>query len=248
MSIKLWFYINIKNIWRKVKMKTIGLIGGMSFDSTVEYYKIINFEIRERLGKNSSAKIILHSMNFQDIVDMQFNGEWEKLGDLLADVAVNLQESGADFILICTNLMHKVAQKIEDSVSIPLVHIADVTAQRIKGQNINKVGLLGAVFTMEEDFYKARIEQQGIEVIIPEESDRKEISRIIYEELCRGIFLQSSREKYEQVIEKMIDNGAQGVILGCTEIPLLIKNTSITSFNTTMIHALSAVELALSNN
>lgn len=228
-------------------MKTIGLIGGMSFDSTIEYYRIINSEIRERLGGNSSAKIILHSMNFQDIVEMQFNGDWEKLGNLLSEAAVNLQKSGADFILICTNLMHKVAPKVEQSISIPLVHIADVTAQRIKKYNINKVCLLGAKFTMEEDFYRARIEQQGIEVIIPEENDRKEISRIIYEELCRGIFLQSSREKYEQIIEKMIDKGVRGVILGCTEIPLLIKNTAIPSFNTTMIHSLSAVELALSH-
>ena len=225
-------------------MKTIGLIGGMSFESTVEYYKIINSEFQKRLGGNNSAKIILHSMNFQEIVELQFKSEWNKLGEILSEAAVKLEKCGADYILICTNLMHKVAPQVEKSVSIPLLHIADVTAQEIKNQNIHKVGLLGTVFTMEEDFYKKRVEDQGIEVVIPDDEDREEVSRIIYKELCRGIYLEESRKKYEQVIEKMVEKGAQGVILGCTEIPLLLNKTIVPCFNTTLIHATSAVEAA----
>lgn len=227
-------------------MKTIGLLGGMSFESTIDYYKIINTEVRKLLGKNNAAKIVMHSVNFQEIVEMQFKGEWDKLGQILSEAAINLEKGGADFVLICTNLMHKVAPAVERSISIPLVQITDVTAQEIKAKNLNKVGLLGTVFTMEEDFYKSRIEQNGIEVVVPEKEDRDEVSRIIYEELCRGIFLEESRNKYEQVISKMVKNGAQGVILGCTEIPLLIEEKDIPLFNTTEIHALAAVRKALS--
>lgn len=227
-------------------MKTIGLIGGMSFGSTVEYYRMINCEIQKSLGENNSAKIILYSLNFQEIKELQFKGEWEKLGEILSKAAINLEKGGADFALICTNLMHKVAPQVEKNISIPLLHIVDATAQKIKEQNINKIGLLGTVFTMEENFYRERLKNYGIEVVIPDEDDRHEISRIIYDELCRGIFLDESREKYNYVIEKMAQNGAQGVILGCTEIPLLLNETVIPSFNTTQIHAMAAVEKSFS--
>jgi len=226
-------------------MKTIGLIGGMSFDSTVEYYKIINTAVRNELGKNASAKILLHSMNFQEIVDLQFQGEWEKLGSIVCEAAIGLEKSGADFILICTNLMHKVVPIVEKKVSIPIIHIADVTSMEIKAQKLRKVALLGTIFTMEEDFYKNRIESHGIEVILPDKEDRQEVSRVIYEELCRSIIKEDSQAKYEEIIEKMIEKGAEGVILGCTEIPLLLEKSRIPLFNTTEIHALSAVKLAL---
>jgi len=227
-------------------MKKIGLIGGMSFGSTVEYYKMINNEVQKRLGGNNSAKIILYSMNFQEIKELQFKGEWDKLGEILSEAAVNLEKGGADFILICTNLMHKVAPHVEKSVSLPLLHIVDATAEKIKEQNISTVGLLGTVFTMEESFYSERLTKHGIKVVIPGEAERVEISRIIYDELCRGIFKQESREKYRKAIEEMAENGAQGVILGCTEIPLLIRETCIPAFNTTQIHAMAAVEKAFS--
>lgn len=227
-------------------MKTIGLIGGMSFGSTVEYYKMINCEVQKRLGGNNSAKIILYSMNFQEIKELQFKGEWGKLGEILSEAAINLEKGGADFALICTNLMHKVAPAVEKSVSIPLLHIVDATAEKIKVQNISKVGLLGTIFTMEENFYRERLKNHGIEVVIPEQDERQEISRIIYDELCRGVFLDESREKYQRAIERMADNGAKGVILGCTEIPLLLKETVIPCFNTTLIHAMAAVEKSFS--
>ncbi len=227
-------------------MKTIGLIGGMSFESTLEYYKLINCEYQKRLGGNSSAKIILYSMNFQEIKELQFLGEWEKLGEILSNAAINLERGGADFALICTNLMHKVAPSVEKSVSIPLLHIVDATAQKIKEQNIDKVGLLGTVFTMEHNFYRERLEKYDIDVVIPDDNERPEVSRIIYDELCRGLFLDDSREKYNEVINKMMKNGAEGVILGCTEIPLLLEDTVIPAFNTTKIHAMAAVEKSLS--
>ncbi len=225
-------------------MKTIGLIGGMSFASTVEYYRMINCEVQKRLGGNNSAKIILYSMNFQEIKELQFKSEWEKLGEILSGAAIQLEKGGADFLLICTNLMHKVAPQVEKKVSIPLLHIVDATAQKIKSQNIDKVGLLGTVFTMEEEFYTQRLKKHGIEVVIPEQQERQEVSRIIYDELCRGIFLDEARKKYRQAIRQMKENGAQGVVLGCTEIPLLLEKTEIPAFNTTQIHAMAAVEMS----
>lgn len=226
-------------------MKKIGLIGGMSFSSTLEYYKTINFEVQKRLGENNSAKIILYSMNFQEIKELQFKENWDKLGEILSEAAVNLEKGGAEFIMICTNLMHKVAPKVEKNISIPLLHIVEATAQEIKKQNINKVGLLGTIFTMEQDFYREKLNNYGIEVIIPDLSSRQEVNIIIYNELCRGIFTDESREKFKLIIEKMAQDGAKGVVLGCTEIPLLLKNTVIPSFDTTKIHAMAAVEKAL---
>lgn len=228
-------------------MKTIGLVGGMSMESTIEYCKIINDAIKKELGGNNSAKIVMQSVNFQEIVDRQFAGKWDELGKMLSQVANNLENNGADFVLICTNLMHKVAPCVKENISVPLIHIADQTALEIKRRNINKVGLLGTIFTMEEDFYTATLNKHGIEVLIPDQDDRKEISRIIYEELCRGIFTQKSREFYEATINKLVENGAQGVVMGCTEIPLLLEEKDVPLFNTTEIHALSAVKLALEN-
>ena len=214
----------------------------MSCESTVEYYKIINEKVREILGKTSSARIILESFNFKEIEDLQFQNNWDELANKLSKAAQNLEKCDADYILICTNSMHKVAQVIQKNINIPIIHIVDSAALEIKKCNFNKVGLLGTIFTMEEDFYSQKLfKDYDIETIIPEKEDRVEINRIIYEELCQGIIKSSSKEKYLQVIEKLKDDGAQGVILGCTEIPLLINSASIPLFNTMRIHALDAV-------
>ncbi len=229
-------------------MKTIGLLGGMSCESTIEYYRIINQEVRKRLGKNNSAKILLHSFNFQEIVDLQFKSEWDKLGELLAENAMKLEKDGADCILICTNLMHKVAPAIQEKISIPLIHMCDSVANEIKKQNIDTVGLLGTIFTMGEHFYKDRIKDHDIKVLTPQAKDAGVVSDIIYQELCRGILTDESKETYLKVIGELKEKGAKGVILGCTEIPLLIQqqDTDLHVFNTTQIHALSAAEFALS--
>lgn len=226
-------------------MKTIGLLGGMSFESTIEYYRIINREVRKRLGGNNSAKILLHSFNFQEIEDLQKSEKWQELEKLICEAGQKLHESGADFLLICTNLMHKVYPQLEKCSPVKVLHIADATANEIKRQNINRVGLLGTKWTMEEDFYRSRLEKQGIEVIIPDDEDRTYVDKVIYEELCRGLFLDSSSQGYKNIIDKMKKIGAQGVILGCTEIPLLIEEASIPLFNTTLIHSLEAVKLAI---
>ncbi len=227
-------------------MKKIGLLGGLSPESTVEYYKIINSEVRKVLGGCSSAELIIESFNFKEIEKMQFLGKWDELGEKLTLAAKNLEKSGAEYIVICTNLMHKVAPYIQERISVPLIHMVDSVAQEIQRQNMNKVGLLGTIFTMEENFYsKKLLDEYAIETIIPNEEDRQEISRIIYEELCCGIITESSREFYLNVIDKMKQNGAQGVILGCTEIPLMIQKASIPVFNTTRIHAKSVVDKIL---
>ncbi|HNW26506.1 MAG TPA: aspartate/glutamate racemase family protein [Candidatus Gastranaerophilaceae bacterium] len=227
-------------------MKKIGLLGGLSPESTVEYYKIINSEVRKVLGGCSSAELIIESFNFREIEKMQFLGKWDELGEKLTHAAKNLEKCGADYIVICTNLMHKVAPYVKNRISVPLIHMVDSVAQDIQRQNMNKVGLLGTIFTMEEDFYsKKLLEDYSIETIIPDSKDRQEISRIIYEELCCGIIDENSRKFYLNVIDKMKQNGAQGVILGCTEIPLMIQKASIPIFNTTRIHAKSVVEKIL---
>ena len=229
-------------------MKTIGLIGGMSWESSAEYYRIINQTVQERLGGLHSAQCILFSFDFQEIEQLQHQGEWEKLTDLMIRAAQRLQGAGAELLIICTNTMHKMAEEVQSSVGIPLVHIADAAAKAIMEKGIDKVALLGTRFTMEEDFYKKTLrEKYKLNVMIPSESDREVIDHVIYTELCCGIMHQSSREQFKAIIEKLALNGAQGVILGCTEIPLLIsqQDADIPLFDTTKIHAQAAVEIAL---
>ena len=224
-------------------MKKIGLLGGLSPESTVEYYKIINSEVRKVLGGCSSAELIIESFNFREIEKMQFSDQWEALADKLSMAAQNLERCGAESIVICTNLMHKVAPQIQSSISVPLIHMVDSVAKEIQKRKMNKVGLLGTIFTMEEDFYsKKLLEDYGIETVIPQEQDRQEVSRVIYQELCCGIINKESKQKYLDVIDEMKSRGAQGVILGCTEIPLMLSEASLPLFNTTKIHAMSVVE------
>lgn len=223
-------------------MKKIGLLGGMSCESTVEYYKIINSEVRKALGGCTSAELIIESFNFKEIESMQFEDKWDELGQKLGLAAKNLEKAGADYVVICTNLMHKVAPIVQEHISIPLIHMVDSVAQEIQKQKIDKVGLLGTIFTMEEDFYTKKLsEEYGIETIIPNIDDRQEVSRIIYGELCQGIVKEESKQIYLDIIDKMKENGAQGVILGCTEIPLMLQEASIPVFDTTKIHAKSIV-------
>ncbi|WP_252059174.1 aspartate/glutamate racemase family protein [Acinetobacter sp. AHP123] len=231
-------------------MKTIGLLGGMSWESTSLYYQQINKMVHRKLGKLHSAKVIINSVDFEEIAALQAKGLWQEAGAYLAEQAQNLEKAGADCILVCTNTMHKVAAQIEDSISIPFLHIADATAKEILSQNIGKVALLGTAFTMEQDFYKARLRDHGIEVIIPNEADRKIVHRIIYEELCLGVINPDSQQQYIAIVERLIAEGAQGVILGCTEICMLIGELkfSVPLFDTTTIHAKEAVSFSLNEN
>ena len=229
-------------------MKTIGLIGGMSWESTSECYKIINTTIKEKLGGLHSAQCILYSVDFEEIADLQHKGEWQKLTQLMINFAQRLETAGADFIVICTNTMHKMAEEVQDTINIPLLHITDATAERIIGQGLKKPGFLGTKFTMEEDFYKQRLKEvYNINAMIPAHTDREIIDSIIYNELCRGIIKESSKEKFKEIIGKLISVGADGLILGCTEIPLLIsqQDVEVPLFDTTTIHSQAAVEFAL---
>lgn len=227
-------------------MKKIGLLGGMSCESTVEYYKIINSEVRKALGGCSSAELVMESFNFKEIESMQFADKWDELGEKLSVAAQRLEKAGAEYIVICTNLMHKVAPMVQSNISVPLIHMVDSVATEIRKQGMDKIGLLGTVFTMEEDFYsKKLLDDYYIETVIPNSEDRQEISRIIYEELCQGVIKETSKQTYLDVINKMKADGAQGVILGCTEIPLMIQEASIPVFNTTQIHAMSIVSKIL---
>ena len=228
-------------------MKTIGLIGGMSWESTIPYYRIINEEIKEKLGGLHSAKIVLYSVEFDEIEKCQSSGEWEKSGEILGNAAKGIENAGADFILICTNTMHKVATQIASMINIPIVHIADATADELEKRNIKTVGLLGTKYTMTQDFYKQRLIERGINVVIPDEEGIDTVNSIIYDELCVGKIEDSSREKYKKIIEDLTGKGAEGVILGCTEIGLLIgqSDVSIPVFDTTVIHAKRAAELAM---
>lgn len=229
-------------------MKTIGLLGGMSWESTVPYYRRINERVRQRLGGLHSARILLYSVDFAEIERLQREARWREAGTLLAGAARSLEAAGADLLLLCTNTMHKVAPAIEAAVSIPLLHIADPTATHIRQLGLRTVGLLGTRFTMEQDFYRARLEStHGLQVVIPELGDREQVHRVIYEELCLGVVAEDSRRAYRAVIGRLAQRGAQGVILGCTEIALLISpaDTPIPLFDTTLIHADSAVDLAL---
>jgi aspartate racemase len=229
-------------------MKTIGLIGGMSWQSSLEYYRILNDLVSRKLNRLHSAKCILYSFDFEDIAEKQRKLEWDKLGEMLSNAAKNLEDSGADVILICTNTMHKVADAVAESVNIPLLNIIDVTAERIKKAGLKKVGLLGTKFTMEDNFYRDRLEANGLDVLIPEADDRDFVHKVIFNELCRGIFKGESKKRFLKIIEQFIAEGAEGIILGCTEIPLLVSedDVDVPLFDTTRIHAESAVEFALS--
>lgn len=230
-------------------MRKVGLLGGMSCESTVEYYRIINEEVRKVLGGCSSAELVMESFNFKEIETMQFEDKWDELGEKLGEAAQRLESAGAKNVVICTNLMHKVAPIVQSKISVPLIHMVDSVAKEIQKNKFNKIGLLGTIFTMEEDFYsKKLLDDYSIETVIPDIEDRAEVSRIIYEELCQGVFKESSKQKYLEVIDKMKANGAQGVILGCTEIPLLLQEASIPTFNTTKIHAMSIVEKILEDS
>ncbi|WP_038815406.1 aspartate/glutamate racemase family protein [Campylobacter jejuni] len=228
-------------------MKTIGIIGGMSFESTTTYYKIINETINTKLGELNSAKILLYSVNFEEIANLQKQNEWGKAAEILSECAKKLELGGADFILIATNTMHKIFDEIQRSVKIPLIHIAQSTANALKEANITKIGLLGTKYTMMQDFYKNILIKEGIEAIIPDENDIQDVNDIIFSELCKGQIKEKSKEKYLEIIEKLKNKGAQGVVLGCTEIGLLLSknDTQIPIFDTTLIHALDAVNLAL---
>ncbi len=228
-------------------MKTIGLIGGMSWESTIPYYQIINEKVKEALGGFSSGKILLYSVDFAELEDHMSKGEWDDNARILTDIAQRLETFGADMVLICTNTMHKLAPQVAAAIGIPLVHIADATADALEKAGIRKVALLGTRYTMKEDFYKDRLAKRGFTVLIPEEDDIEEVNRIIFDELCLGEIKDGSRAKYVEVIEKLREKGAEGVILGCTEIGMLIqqKDSPIPVFDTTVIHAERAAELAL---
>ncbi|MBU0618363.1 MAG: aspartate/glutamate racemase family protein [Planctomycetes bacterium] len=230
-------------------MKTIGLIGGMSWESTVPYYRIINETVRAKLGGLHSARCVLWSFDFQEIETLQHRANWDELTRRMVDAAKAIERAGAEFLVICTNTMHKMADEVEAAVGIPLLHIADATAGAIRAAGLSKVGLLATRFTMEESFYKGRLsEKHGLEVIIPEEDDREVVHEVIYSELCAGHVNEQSRKKFRAIIGRLVDSGTQGIILGCTEIGLLIRpeDSPVPLFDTTAIHAQAAVEFALS--
>lgn len=226
-------------------MKTVGLIGGMSWESTIPYYRIINEKIKERFGGLHSAKIVLYSVEFDEIEKCQSSGDWDKSAQILGDAAKKLELAGADFILICTNTMHKVAPQIQEMVTVPIIHIADATADVLERDGIKKVALLGTRYTMTQDFYKSKLIDRGFEVVIPEGEDIETVNSIIFNELCVGEIKDSSRDKYSEIIDKLKGKGAQAVILGCTEIGLLIgqKDSSLPIYDTTEIHASVAGEM-----
>ncbi|WP_200951664.1 MULTISPECIES: aspartate/glutamate racemase family protein [unclassified Ensifer] len=229
-------------------MKVMGLIGGMSWESSAQYYRIVNQEVRARLGGVHSAKSLMWSMDFGEIERLQHIGDWSALTGEMTDAARRLEAGGADFLVICTNTMHRMADAISAAVSIPLLHIADPTAEKIKALGLSRVGLLGTAFTMEQDFYKGRlIERHGLDVLVPGEEDRKTVHDIIYKELVVGRVEDASRDAYRQVIQRLAERGAQAIIMGCTEIMLLISqaDSPVPVFDTTELHALAAVDRAL---
>jgi aspartate racemase len=229
-------------------MKTIGLLGGMSWESTVGYYREINEGVKQRLGGFHSARILLNSVDFAEIEKLQHEGDWESTGKILASAAQGIEAGGADFLLICTNTMHKVADQIDDAIDIPLLHIADATAEVLVEANVKIVGLLGTAFTMEQAFYKDRLgEKYGLDVLVPDAHDRKLVHDVIYQELCMGIINDSSKNGFQRIVDQLGERGAEGVILGCTEIGILIGecDTDIRLFDTTKIHAAKAVEWAI---
>lgn len=229
-------------------MRTIGLIGGMSWESSAEYYRILNEGVRDRLGPTASARCLLWSFDFSQIEDLQHRGDWDGLGEMMVDAAHRLEAAGCDLLLICTNTMHLLAPRVEAGIGIPLLHIADPTAEAIKAAGLKTVGLLGTAFTMEQDFYKGRLgERHGLSVIVPGEEDRATVHRIIYEELVAGRIEPASRTAYQKIIARLVEEGAEGIILGCTEIMLLIgaEDSPVPVFDTTALHATAAVGNAL---
>jgi aspartate racemase len=229
-------------------MKTIGLIGGMSWESSIEYYRIINEATKSRLGGFHSAKSIMYSVDFAEIEALQRQNRWQEAADLMIAAAHNIERAGADFVVLCTNTMHKLADEIEASIQIPLLHIADATAERIQSCGIQKIGLLGTRFTMEQDFYRGRlVDRHGLAVLVPNEDDRVIIHQVIYEELCLGIINPESKKQYIEIMDRLVKLGAEGIILGCTEIELLVQSgdTTVELFPTTRIHAEAAVEKAV---
>ena len=233
---------------RTLRQKTLGIIGGMSWESTQSYYRLINQGIKEQLGSLHSADLLIHSVDFAPIGELQVQGAWDEMGTIMASSGTRLQAAGAQGLMIAANTMHKVADEVQAATGLPLIHIADVTAQAINKKGLTTIALLGTQFTMNEDFYKHRLNDAGLQVLIPDEVARAEVHRIIYEELCQGQILDSSREYYVEVITQLAEQGAEGVILGCTEIGLLMSqaDSPIPVFDTTTIHAAAAVEFLLS--
>jgi aspartate racemase len=232
-------------------MLTIGLMGGMSWESSAEYYRIINETTKAKLGGLHSAKCVLYSVDFAEIEALQHQNRWSDAANLMVAAAQSLERAGADFILLCTNTMHKLAEAIEANIQVPLLHIADATAQEIQSQGLRKVGLLGTRFTMEQDFYRGRlIDRYGLEVLIPDSEARALIHRVIYEELCLGIINAESRRQFRRIMQRLVESGAEGIILGCTEIELLVgpEDAAVSLFPTTRIHAEAAVERAIASS
>ncbi len=228
-------------------MKTIGLLGGMSWESTIPYYRIINEEIRSALGGLHSAKVLLYSVDFQEIEACQAAGAWDRSAALLSDAAAGLERAGADFLVLCTNTMHRVAPQIAGRVGIPLLHIADTVTAALQAEGISRAALLGTKYTMGQAFYREKLTQAGIEVLVPEGKDAELVNRVIYDELCLGILSEESKRSYLRIIGQLTEQGAQGIVLGCTEIGLLIRqeDTGVPLFDTACIHALAAVRYAL---
>ena len=229
-------------------MKTIGMIGGMSWESSIEYYRIINETVNAGLGGFHSAKCLMYSVDFAEIEKLQHLGKWDEATALMIDAAKRVQSGGADFLIICTNTMHKMADEVQQNIKIPLLHIADATAEKIKIYDMKRIGLLGTRFIMEEDFYKARlIEKHGLDVIIPNNDERETVHQVIYDELCNGEIKESSKLKFIKIMNHLVEDRAEGIILGCTEIGLLVKqkDSQVPLFDTTKIHAEAAVDFAL---
>jgi aspartate racemase len=242
------WHAGIKPLNPECIVKVIGLLGGMSWESTALYYRILNQQVKQRLGGLHSAELVLYSVDFQRIEQLQAAGEWQQAGEILAEAARNLERAGAQFIVLCTNTMHKVAAQISAATGIPLLHIADATGRRIQQAGVRKVGLLATRFTMEQDFYRGRLQQQfGLEVITPEREDRIFVHEVIYHELCLSEINPASRRRYGEIMQQLVAQGAEAIILGCTEITLLVDATdaSVPLFDTTLIHAEEAVTQAL---
>jgi len=231
-------------------MLTIGMLGGMSWESSAEYYRLVNELVRERLGGLHSAKCVLYSVDFAEIERLQVASRWDEAGAVLAEAARSVQAAGADLLLLCTNTMHKVADQVQDAVDIPLLHLADTIAEAVRRAGLDHVGLLGTAFTMEQPFYRDRLADGGVRVLVPDEDDRALVHRVIYDELCFGILREESRVGYREVIERLVAGGAQGIVLGCTEIEQLItaEDSPVPVFPTTRLHVEAAVERALADD
>ncbi|WP_282792629.1 aspartate/glutamate racemase family protein [Streptomyces sp. CC224B] len=230
-------------------MRTIGLLGGMSWESTAEYYRSVNELTRDQLGGLHSARCVVYSVDFAGIERLQAEGRWEEAGRVLAAAARSLEAAGAELLLICTNTMHKVADQVQAATSVPLLHLADATADAVRAAGVRRVALLGTAFTMEQDFYRGRLQRRGLDVLVPDAADRELVHRVIYEELCRGVVRDASRAAYRDVIARLVDAGAEGVVLGCTEIELLIgpEDSPVAVFPTARLHAEAAVRAALAD-